>query len=346
MQFLGSCEVCGQTVRNYRALSQHFRFNPDEKHRALQEKWQDWRSQYQATLRCMKCGDTWTITDKKLKGSKRCPRCESLRQQLGKRAYEKLPTLAVPAEPLNHKRRSARWDGLQDRSVKWERGDDLYREVVAAWEFGDTVRVIMRRSGVSYKTYLAIVLDAYGEEKYKQMAHERIVARGRRNIAKSHARYAQLSPEEKAQRLKKLFGRGSKLEHRFVEQLQTLSEIHEVETNDWMSFLIEGKWVPREADIKFTYAGKKIVVLCDGEKYHGPGCLFGDPASRIAIDVATTHAFHARGYSVVRYSETELRSGAALEHLRGVVRRFAKDPTALQVYRTWHPLEEKWTRIP
>ena len=42
MIFLGSCEVCGKTIRTYRGLSQHLRFNTDTAHQDLKNRGHAW----------------------------------------------------------------------------------------------------------------------------------------------------------------------------------------------------------------------------------------------------------------------------------------------------------------
>jgi len=44
MRFLGSCEVCNQTIHTYRGLGQHLRFHTDAEHQALKERWYNWRA--------------------------------------------------------------------------------------------------------------------------------------------------------------------------------------------------------------------------------------------------------------------------------------------------------------
>jgi len=59
------------------------------------------------------------------------------------------------------------------------------------------------------------------------------------------------------------------LEARLSERLKEDNLIFEL--NVWQSIPINGKKVPREADIKVDLgAGRKLVILCDGEAFHGP----------------------------------------------------------------------------
>ena len=84
--------------------------------------------------------------------------------------------------------------------------------------------------------------------------------------------------------------------------------------------------------------GRKVVVLCDGEAFHGPKFVFGSAQARIDNDIKTARAYYDTDYSVLRYSESEIKSGWALTHLLGVLSRLS---SVHKVYRTWHPCVEE-----
>lgn len=159
-------------------------------------------------------------------------------------------------------------------------------------------------------------------------------------MGKDHAdRYRALSPEEKAQVLKKRFPRvRSKIETLMSDFLSGRGE--SFVSNDWQSLEIEGKMVPREADLKIDLGTSKVVVECDGEAWHGPGRIFGDPDFHIRDDELTARAYLAEGYSVLRYSETEIHSGVAFVHLSSTLERLRSG--GCRVLRLWHPSVEEW----
>lgn len=339
-RFLGSCEVCGQTIRNYRALSAHLVKRPDSKHQALRRRWLRWReAHYQCTLLCRKCNRTWVVKDKVRKEEKRCPRCERMRQKLSKRAYEAWhPEKVSRPETLNPRKRSARWDGLAERTLTWTRGDALYQEVVAAFSSGEGVLSIRQRLGVPYPIYLQVMQDALGVEGYRQHVRKRKSEVGAANVKLAHAQWRALSPEEKAIRAKQFSRGGSSIEKKIAAQLVEAG-YGPLELNTWISVQIGGQWKPREADIKIPLPdGRKVVVFCDGEAFHGPRFVFGDREERVRDDTETAQAFYDLGYSALRYSETEIRSGEAALHLLGVLDRLGA--SALRVFRTWHPVVE------
>lgn len=239
MQFLGACDVCNKALHTYRGLGQHLRFNEDAEHQSLKERWYFWRGEYKATLRCRKCGGTWNITDSKERHCKRCPACEQLRSQVGRRTYEKtqLAKLPDPRRLMAASGSKAQWD---------ENG-------------------------------LASQLAGVG--------------------------------------------------------------IGGLALNSWQSLQIQGKWCPREADIKIPVGNsKKLMVLCDGEAFHGPGYVFKDKQARVADDIMTAEAYFDAGYSVVRYAEPEIKDGRALQHL---LEWLPQLQSGKRLYRTWHPPVEK-----
>ena len=318
MRFLGACEVCNKVVHTYRGLGQHLRFNEDAGHKSLKERWLAWRAEYRATLCCRKCGGTWTITDSKERHGKRCPSCEHLRSQIGKRAYEKVqPTKAQdPRKLMTASGSKAQWDGLESRHLEWQEGDDLYMRVVRACEAGVPVQTTLREQSVSYNVYRAIVNSAFGVDAYEKRAHER----------------------RRAPLKKGLSGRGSNLEKGFAGQISQAG-ITGFVLNRWQILSVKGVSCPREADIKIPVGGgRKLVVLCDGEAFHGPGYIFGDKQARISDDIDTADAYFDAGYSVVRYSESEIHNKQAIQHLLSWLPRLRAGE---HLYRTWHPSVER-----
>lgn len=282
MKFLGSCEVCGKVVHNYRGLAGHLRHNQDAAHAALRTAWLEWRSA--------------------------------------------------------HPRKADRWGAPIPQRLRWTPGDALYQRVTEALLQGTVVVRIMRSQGISYKVFRAMAEHFLGCEGYKAWSHARKYATATANIGLWHEAYANLPPEAKASRLKRLFGGTCALESLLAEQLQARG-VRDLVLNDWQTVCVDGKDTPREADIKVPLKdGRKLVVLCDGEAFHGPRSIF-NPDNRVRDDVSTARAYFGLGYSVIRYSESEIKSGAAIEHLQGVMHKLK---TSGRVYRTWFPPEEVW----
>jgi hypothetical protein len=132
-------------------------------------------------------------------------------------------------------------------------------------------------------------------------------------------------------------GRKSGLDEEFAQQL-THAKVTNHEMDCWQTLQIKGQRIARQADIKVSLDdGRKVVVLCDGEVFHGPGCLWADPEDRIASDRETALAYFDLGYSVVRYSESEIHDGTALAHFQDAMKRLS---SIQKLYRNWCPEEE------
>lgn len=337
MQFLGSCKICGENIPNYRCLGQHFRYRQDSAHQALAVAWNAWRHSYKAILRCRKCGDLFTITDKKCKDGKRCPRCIALRAGMSKRSYEALKF--NPMEDTRQVVRSskARWDGLSHRQISWTPGDALCQMVVSAWRDGDSVLDIRTKTTAPYYLQKQILEHAVGSAEYAAVTLSRKVELAKRMAQKAKAKFANMSDADKEIRWGKL-RTGSSLEASLYSFLQDRG--FQVRKNYWKVITVGLVRHPREADIKIDLCnGQSVVVLCDGEAFHGPKYIFRDKAARILNDVQTADGFYAFGYSVLRYSETEIRTGFAVLHL---ARCLAAIALGQRCYRTWHPVVERW----
>ena len=303
--FLGPCEVCGKTLHNYRGVAGHLRWNKDSEHTALRQRWSEWRQTYRRVLRCRKCGQPWEILDKALKDQKRCPSCTAVHAEVGKKAYEKLTTNHEPKTDLS-------------RTLQWVPGDDLYREVADIIRQQRTFSEASRCLSVSYKVFKDIGEHLLGVDGYRAWAHGKKVSTARMNVVKA--------------------AQAHELEEGFASQLRS-SGVTEFDMNKWQTLSIDGDRVIREADLKVCLSdGRKVVVLCDGEAFHGPRFVFGPAQARIDNDIKTARAYYDLGYSVLRYSESEIKSGWALTHLLGALNRLT---LVHKVYRTWHPRVEE-----
>ena len=339
MKFLGSCRVCGKPIHNYIGFAQHLRNNQDAEHQQLKKDWNVWRSEYRATLCCIKCGGLWEITDKKQKDKKRCPSCQKIRDAIGKRQYEKYhPNKKPDPRPYRPKCGSkAQYDGLNSRELVWKPDDTLCLAVAEGLKEGLKVNQILRKIGLSFNVFKEIAEYLLGKEEYKAWAYERIRKRTVAMAEKAHEKYRNMSPEEKTAFFSK-FKRGSKLEKVLATQLQA-EGLSDFAMNVWQSVPVKGKMSPREADIKLSVGdGRKLIILCDGVAFHGPGTIYGDPSKRIQEDTNTAEAYFQQGYSVIRVSELEVKTGQALILVRSVLDSLK---TCRQVYRNWCPLEER-----
>lgn len=325
MLFPSSCKVCGKTLHNCRGLSSHLRHNLDLKHSEFRSEWLVYRDSYHKLLTCRKCGLVFEVTSKTESNRKRCLSCTKLRVNLSKKTYENTKLLKA--------------DTLSKQDVfHWVRGDRVYSKVSQAITSGTPIRKLMHELSLTYKSIIEISEDILGKDGYAELVHRRRLGTARVAYTAAKKAYSKLTPEEKAKRIKERCGKSSSLEILLVKQLRD-NGYTDLVLNDWQAVPIGGKVVPREADIKVTLGdGRKVVVLCDGEAFHGPHTIFGDPKDRITLDVETTEGYYSLGYSVARYSESEIKSGVALQHLIGV---FDILKTHRQVLRNWFPVTER-----
>jgi hypothetical protein len=233
----------------------------------------------------------------------------------------------------------AGWDGLEKRHTVWVMGDDLTWKVFEAFEEGLPVNKVIHSLGITYQVYADILMAILGADVYQAAHKRRKRLVGSVNVQRAHAKWASMSSDDKAAYYQKHFGKGSALEAGFAGALRR-SGITDLLLNVWQSLSVGGRVCPREADIKISLEdGRKAVILCDGEAFHGPRFIYGSPTARIAEDVATAEAYFDVGYSVFRYSETEIKSGWALDHLLGALIRLRSGTS--KIYRTWCPSEER-----
>jgi hypothetical protein len=190
---------------------------------------------------------------------------------------------------------------------------------------------------ISYKKAKAICVHAWGEEGYA--AH--VQAQRLKSIGAAQkvlkAKLSSMSPLEKAEWYSWVRGRSS-LEEKFASQLGGLG-ISYME-NVWQTLEVDGLTVPRESDFKIGLEDRrKVVVFCDGEAFHGHTAIFVDPISRALDDSQTAEAFFSLGYTSLRYSGAEIKSGWAVEHLSRVLVRLQN---VNKVLRLWSPPKEIW----
>lgn len=205
----------------------------------------------------------------------------------------------------------------QAMRFRWSPGDGVCTQVALAMERGDRVADILRNLSITYKVFRAIGVHLKGEQGYLEWSRSRKMASVRAAGKALHAKYASMTPEEKAARYKRLFGGTCALEASMAAQIRGAVSCP-MEMNVWTTLPVNGALVPREIDILLTLpSGRKAAILCDGEAFHGPKSIF-DPVSRVQNDVATAEAFFAKGYTVLRYAESEIKQGEALRHLLGV----------------------------
>lgn len=331
------CGVCHLPVISQNAYAQHLRGRGDLRHREALAEYEAWLKVDLTTYRCSKCKALYRREPVlgKRSGPGLCTKCQDLKNTLPSRAYE-----AIHPGPETPR---SKWESLAVQQDVWEPHESL-REGVARTLAGDEkVRDAMTRLGITFELFRATSVYLIGEEDYEKWSTNRLKSVAYR-MGKAHAdKYRAMSPEQKAAVLQRRFPRArSKIEVRMSEALTELGETG-FHLNQWQALNILGVVQPREADLKLSVDdNRKLVILCDGEAFHGPGAIFGDVEAGIQGDLDTARAYFDAGYSIVRYSETEILSGEAKVHVTDLLDRLRQSKTA-RIMRTWCPMMETWS---
>jgi len=197
-------------------------------------------------------------------------------------------------------------------------GDEVYRALASAIDSGTPLYQAAQELGVSTKVAGEIAAHLLGG-------------------ASGYSQWAETGRLRRTHENREAARKSSGLEKLFVSQLGERGFVP-CGRNSWCTIEVGGERVRREVDLKFQVdAFRKVAVFCDGIVFHGPGCLYHDPLEKIKDDRETALAFYSRGYSSLRYSGTEIRSGWAISHFIGVVESLAVHEAR---YRNWCPEEE------
>lgn len=331
------CEVCSLPVVSHNAYAQHLRKRKDPRHQELLAVYLRWLETYLMTYRCKKCHVLYQREPHKHKsGPGLCPPCRHLKDTLPSRAYESLKrqkeTETFPT-----------WKTLVVQQATWLPNEDLCGEVLRVTQGQEKVSDAMSRLGITFELFRSVGIHILGHGLYMEWASSRKSERCSKVGKLSADRYREMSPDEKAAVLQKRFPRvRSKIEVQMSNDLLSLGE-RNFQMNQWQSLSVLGRVVPREADIKLTVDGsRKLVIVCDGEAFHGPKCIFGNSEDRIQDDIETAKAYFEAGYSILRYSETEILSQTAKSHVSSVLLRLRSGSSS--VMRTWYPPIETWSQ--
>ena len=266
-----------------------------------------------------------------------CQRCRELRSSIPRLDYIKLSAELRKGRETD----PPSWKSLVLWQDVWTPCEALVEGVLRAMHGPEKVRDAMVRLGITYDLFRDVGVYAVGKDEYENWASVRKRERSSRVGLKAAETYRALSPEDRCRVLKRRFPRTrSRIEVAVAGFLSRACQ--SFVTNDWQALRIDGKWTPREADIKIDCGRSKIVVECDGEAWHGPKCIFGDWERNVEEDVKTSEAYFAAGYSIIRYSETEIKSGVAFAHLANAIARVREGE---RVFRSWYPPIERWSLL-
>lgn len=127
--------------------------------------------------------------------------------------------------------------------------------------------------------------------------------------------------------------RPTKLESYLNEQIINNFNV-KTKMNQWKTLTIDDKKCAREIDISFwSDEETSFVILCDGKVFHGERTVYKE--NTLVYDRKAAKAFTAIGYNVIRYSEDEIYSNFAINHLRDIVKKLKFDSNKERYLRCW-----------
>jgi uncharacterized Zn finger protein (UPF0148 family) len=131
------------------------------------------------------------------------------------------------------------------------------------------------------------------------------------------------------------------LEKKIGDQIKGKFIDAEIRYNIWKSLKdeINNCYIHLESDVIVNFGDLRIIILCDGEVFHGKNSYFeGDTVEK---DEWKSRLLHTINPFVIRYSETEIKKNNAINHLL-VILQDIKDKKLSKYYRNWMlNIEEK-----
>jgi hypothetical protein len=218
--------------------------------------------------------------------------------------------------------------------------DPKYEKVIYLLEKTTvTRREIKKLLGLEKDFVREAAIEKYGLEWYSNRVSFIRDRAGPLSGASSRIFFAELKKNKSKleEFFKNRFPVPSKLELDFQKSL-TQQKIS-FESNKWTTIKVNGLYERREVDIKVPLKGseRKFVIFIDGEAFHGYQAYF--KMTPVEKEAEITRAFSSIGYLTVRYSESEIKTGKALNHFLDKYKEFKESPP-LYYYRNWMTSEE------
>jgi hypothetical protein len=126
----------------------------------------------------------------------------------------------------------------------------------------------------------------------------------------------------------------NKLEKFFGSQIQELDKSIIIRYNVWKTLkdTIKNAYIHLQTDITIKVNSYNICILCDGHAFHGSNCYFrGDTVKE---DEYKSEILYKYNPFVLRYSESEIKSGYAIAHLKGIIEEIILGKLN-KLYRSW-----------
>jgi hypothetical protein len=133
---------------------------------------------------------------------------------------------------------------------------------------------------------------------------------------------------------RKLIRTPTSIEKIIGEKIKEIFPEAEIRFNIWKTLKDEDNncYLHLESDVIINFGGIRIIVLSDGEAFHGKDSYFN--GNTIAEDDRRSQILHKYNPYVIRYSETEIKKGFAIAHLERAIRKILSREI-VTYYRNW-----------
>jgi hypothetical protein len=224
----------------------------------------------------------------------------------------------------------------------WFKKHNKYNEVIELLSTTSLNRYeIVKKLDLSHDFVREAAIDKFGQNWYNDRL-KMIDQQTNIKISKSNDLfYEKLRKNEK--KFKKFFAKrnfkfkSSSIEKMFVQSISNKNLM--IETNKWLSFKIDNKYEHREIDVKVQLNNRKFAIFIDGEAFHGKNSKSCFKTPTIELDSKIAMALSNIGYFSIRYSETEIKEGWAVNHFLQLYEHFKNNEPKFY-YRNWMTEEE------
>jgi hypothetical protein len=124
------------------------------------------------------------------------------------------------------------------------------------------------------------------------------------------------------------------IEKKIGEAIQKIFPEAAVRYNVWKTLRDEPNncYIHLESDVIANFGKIRIIILSDGEAFHGGDCYFN--GNTIKEDDRKSRILHERNPFVLRYSETEIEKGFAIPHITEIINKIRLGEIS-NYYRNW-----------
>jgi hypothetical protein len=252
-----------------------------------------------------------------------CPECKEISDKAKKEYSKKFDTIRY--------KRQKECRSADKLSKKSSISEDLYLKLEAdILDYSIPIHIILKKYNLSLKYFNLAAEELLTKEQLKDRKHQTRSTAAQKFAVIQKARW-KADPS-----LKLNFTRNvpNKLEQKLIDDLKEKFVGSSIKNNIWKTIKDNnsGNLIRTEIDIRLEYCGVKFYILCDGEAFHGPDCYFR--GNTVSSDDFLSRALFSLHPFVLRYSETEIKSGFAIGHIDKVLKEINSNDLK-SYYRNW-----------